>query len=424
MKKKIILSFLSALIFSACSQGEDLLLNEIDNQQISATSINTINSIEPENQEILIDNEYYKNFPDELLGEQIYNVLVTGNISTEIKSNEVDSIKSQSFFSIFNKKAHINVYDSFGNEKNFYVTGRVFKKKSIKPPSTNDSLLTNIIRNIKYFTPDAIENTDVIVSVGNFSQIARTDSKGYFKAYFTGVNLPLGINIITAKLNNNKYQFDIPKEELLLDNSNSDEIGIISDVDDTIKITGVDNKLKMIKHIFSGNFKTDKAIPGVATLYKGILNDYKGNGADTVHYVTGSPAHLYDRIQDFIKLNGFPQGSIDLKKLGSKVDPTPSTTLEYKLSRIRPILKAFPNKKFVMFGDTTQQDTEVYVKLKKEFPNNVLAIYINNVTKQDPNNPRFKEVKLTNSSVDAAKDLFEKGIISQETLNKVIAEVK
>lgn len=425
MKNKLVLSLLSVILFSsACTQTDDLLLTEIDNQQISAASVNAANSIEPENQEILIDDEYYKSFPDPELGNQIYNSLITGNFPNELKVKEEDSIKSQSFFSIFNKKAYINIYDSFGNEKSFYVTGRLFKKKSIKPTNTSDSLLTNIVRNIKYFTPDAISNTDVTVSVGSFSQVAKTDSKGYFKAYFTGAALPLGIVEVTARLNNNKYKFDIPKEEIVFDSTSSNEIGIISDVDDTIKITGVDSKLKMIKHAFTGNYKTDKPILGSATLYKGILNDYKSEGANTVHYVTGSPSHLYDRIQDFMKLNGFPQGSIDLKKLGSRVDPTPSTTLEYKLSRMRPILQSFPNKKFVMFGDTTQQDTEVYAKLKKEFPNSVVAIYINNVTKQDPSNPRFKDVMLTNSSIDAAVDLSKKGIISDETLNKVITEVK
>jgi phosphatidate phosphatase APP1 len=428
MKIKFILSILSILLFSsACTQGDELLIsNELDNQELSVSTLSTkaINSIEPENQEILIDEEYYKSFPDPELGNQIYQSLITGNFNNEFKVKESDAIKTQSFFSIFNKKAYINIYDSFGNEKNFYVTGRVFKKKSIKPVNVNDSLLTNIIRNIKYFTPDPIENTDVTVSLGGLSQTAKTDNRGYFKAYFTGVSLPLGIHNVTAKLNSNKYKFDIPKGELIFDKTSSNEIGIVSDIDDTIKVTGVDSKLKMIKHVFTGNFKTDKPIPGMATLYRGILNDNKADGADAVHYVTGSPSHLYDRIQDFMNLNGFPQGSIELRKFGSRVDPSPSTTLEYKLSKIRPILNSFPNKKFIMFGDTTQQDTEVYSQLKREFPNNVIAIYINNVTKQDPSNPRFKDVILTNSTKDAAKDLFDKGLISQDTLNKVISEVR
>jgi phosphatidate phosphatase APP1 len=164
-------------------------------------------------------------------------------------------------------------------------------------------------------------------------------------------------------------------------------------------------------------------LPGVSSLYRGIFATSKNN-AGSVHYVSGSTSTLYSRIQNFLKLHNFPQGSLSLKNIGSNVIPTPSDTYNYKLSRIRPIMNAYPNKKFIMFGDTTQKDADVYLKIKQEFPQNVIGIYINNATKANPNDPKYNGTLVTNSAIDAAQDLLKKGVITQDVLDKVTSDVK
>lgn len=424
--KKIVLSLFTALTVTSCGTE----IGQTDpNQEITQMSNNNsvqaqfANNSESEAKEIFIDEEYYKAFPDKELSGQISQI-ENGTIPQQVKTSNVDEVKAQSFLSIFNRKATIEIYDSFGTPEKFTVLGRLYKKKSISPELTSDSKLKNIFRNIKYFTPDGIENTDVNVVAGGLSRIARTDNKGYFRAEFSNTTLPLGVSPLSAKLIANKYKYDIPKEEVVIDKSDSDKIGIISDIDDTVKYTGVDNKLKMIKHILTGNYKTDKEIPGVSTLYKGILSDTQSFNVGSVHYVTGSPTTLYGRIQSFLKLNNFPQGSLALKSAGSIVAPIPSDTYNYKLAKIRPIMAAFPNKKFIMFGDTTQKDADVYLKIKQEFPNNVIGIYINNATNANPSDPKYAGTLVTNSAIDAAQDLVKKGVISQAVADKVTSDIK
>lgn len=421
---------LSTLLVVSCNSNSTLPNFSEEEQlnsfgSVSALSTQLSNQVESEEQEILIDQDYYKSFPDKVLATDVLDQIQSGVVPdlTSYKP-QVNEVQAQSFFSIFNKKAIIDIYDSYGTPNELIITGRVYKKKSISEPQTGDGKLSNIIRTIKTFTPDGISNLDVAVNVNGTNQTGKTDNKGFFKVTFSSANVKNGVNTVLAKLNSNKYQFDIKQEEVVIDSKDSNKVGVISDFDDTVKYTGVHQKIKMVKDILLGNYKTDKPYLGTNTLYKGILNGPKGTGFECMHFVTGSPAMLYDRIQSFLKLNKFPQSSVALKKPGSKIDPNPSETYEYKVSKIRPMMKMYPNKKFVLFGDTTQKDTEVYSTIKKEFPDNVLAIYINNVTKQDQSNPRFKDVLLTNSAIDAAQDLLQKGIITQETLNQVIQDVK
>lgn len=423
--KKIVLTLFTVLTASSCGTNNNQLDLDTQMTQLNNNSVQAqfANLSEKEDEEVYIDEEYYKSFPDHELSSQISEI-ERGSVPEQVKTSSVDEVKAQSFLSIFNRKATIDIYDSFGTPEKFTVIGRVYKKKNIKPELTSDSKLKNVIRNIKYFTPDGIESIDVNVIAGGLSRIARTDNKGFFRAEFSNTTLPVGVSPLSAKLVANKYKYETPKEEIVIDKINSTKIGIISDIDDTVKYTGVDNKLNMIKKILVGNYKTDKQIPGVSALYKGILSETQSSDVGSVHYVTGSPSTLYSRIQNFLKLNNFPQGSLAMKSKGSLVAPTPSDTYNYKLSRIRPIMNAYPNKKFIMFGDTTQKDADVYLKIKQEFPQNVIGIYINNATKANPNDPKYSGTLVTDSAIDAAQDLLKKGIITQDSVNKVIAEVK
>ncbi len=439
MKKfnKVTLSMLAFTVLAGC--GTNISNNPdtmgLDNSfQINRVTKEFANNVETD--EILIDDEYYKQYPDNFLANEVINQLQSGIIPQYPEQLEKDNeVKSQSFLSIFNRKAVIDIFDSYGTTHKFSVVGRVYKKKSIKPPMAIDGTFRNIFRNIKYFTPDPISNTEIKVIVDGVSRVAKTDKKGYFKVGFEALGVQPGVNNVTAQIVGSKYKYEAPKEQVVIDNDDSDKVAIVSDIDDTVKYTEVHKKFKMLKLLFTGNYRTDKPYLGVSSLYRGIIGGPMGRGVECMHYVTGSPANLYTRIQDFLKLNKYPQGSIDLKKGGSTVDPNPSATFDYKVSKIRPIMNAYPNKKFVFFGDNTQKDPEVYKQIKKEFPDRVLGIYINNVVHEDPNDPRqlikddpksprYEGILVTNSAIDAAQDLFKKGILSQDSLDKVITDVK
>ena len=94
------------------------------------------------------------------------------------------------------------------------------------------------------------------------------------------------------------------------------KLGIISDFDDTIKITHVHHTREMIDDALMGDAATDEPVPGMAYLYREIVKGGR-RVKRPVFYVTASPDALAPRIVNFLSLNGFPPGSLNLIRLDS-----------------------------------------------------------------------------------------------------------
>ena len=48
----------------------------------------------------------------------------------------------------------------------------------------------------------------------------------------------------------------------------------------------------------------------------------------------------------------------------------------YKLGVIRSIVRDFPGRKFILVGDSGEQDPEIYADIMREFPGRVLHVFI------------------------------------------------
>jgi len=161
-------------------------------------------------------------------------------------------------------------------------------------------------------------------------------------------------------------------------------LSVISDVDDTIKITEVRDRSAMLANTFVRPFRP---VPGMAELYRRLA---AANA--TFHYVTGSPWQLYEPLLDFCRSEGFPRGTFHMKYFrltDSSVLNLFGSQQEYKTRAIEEILAALPGRRFVLVGDSGEQDPEVYGGIARSHPKQVAAIFIRNVTGQSPKSDRF-----------------------------------
>jgi phosphatidate phosphatase APP1 len=123
---------------------------------------------------------------------------------------------------------------------------------------------------------------------------------------------------------------------------------VISDIDDTIKITQVRDRRATLRNTFLRPFEP---APGMAEFCQNLA---RSNHAE-FHYVSASPWQLYLPLAEFVRSNGFPSGTFVLKKFRWKdrsflslfADPE-----KYKSAVIEPLLKRFPNRRFVLIGDS------------------------------------------------------------------------
>lgn len=175
-----------------------------------------------------------------------------------------------------------------------------------------------------------------------------------------------------------------PGTAYLLD---SDGVSVVSDIDDTIKVSNVRDKSELLKNTFVRPFKS---VDGMAELY----TSWAGGGA-AFHYVSASPWQLFGALDEFRAAEGFPAGSFHLKTFRLK-DETFLSLFEspeaYKTSTIRELIRRFPKRRFILIGDSGERDPEAYAALRREFPQNVAAILLRDVTGEGRDAQRYRNI--------------------------------
>ena len=164
-------------------------------------------------------------------------------------------------------------------------------------------------------------------------------------------------------------------------------MSIISDIDDTVKISNVTDKRSLLEHTFLLDFN---AAPGMVDLY----DEWQLDGL-SLHFVSSSPWQLYSPLVEFLDASGFSPSALNLKSVRFRdetlLDLFKKGT-ETKPAAIEKILNTYPGRRFVLVGDSGEQDPEVYAELITRYPEQVLEIYIRNVTGESADNGRFASV--------------------------------
>jgi phosphatidate phosphatase APP1 len=163
-------------------------------------------------------------------------------------------------------------------------------------------------------------------------------------------------------------------------------ISVISDIDDTIKITNVRDKKELIENTF---FREFRAVDGMAAVYR----RWADAGAQ-FHFVSSSPWQLYEPLARFTHDAAFPAGTFHLKPFrmqDSSVLGMLVSSIDFKLSVIEPLLQGFPARTFILVGDSGEKDPEIYGGVARRFPKQVLRIYIRDVTGEPADAPRYQD---------------------------------
>jgi phosphatidate phosphatase APP1 len=97
--------------------------------------------------------------------------------------------------------------------------------------------------------------------------------------------------------------------------------------------------------------------------------------------VSNSEWNLYNDLNDFFKLNGLPKGVFMLNTIKKwyQLFATGGTKHSGKLIRMVRILNVFPKQRFVLLGDNTQKDPDIYTAIANKYPDKIAAIYIRNI---------------------------------------------
>ncbi|KAJ9151773.1 Actin patch protein [Pleurostoma richardsiae] len=152
-------------------------------------------------------------------------------------------------------------------------------------------------------------------------------------------------------------------------------VSLISDIDDTIKKSSISMGAR---EIFRNTFIRDLdglTIEGVSEWY----NTLHEMGV-AVHYCSNSPWQLFPVIATFFRMAALPPGSLHLKQYSGMLQGIFEPVAERKKGTLEKILRDFPQRRFLLVGDSGEADLEVYTELAVAHPGRILAVFIRDVT--------------------------------------------
>lgn len=293
---------------------------------------------------------------------------------------------------------NVVTYRGYGAPDCLHLEGRVLRDQGIKLREENAPFWKNLWNMYRRFNSNEIPGARLRFSIDNVQQEVRVNEEGFYNVDLD-LDKPLdptrlwhtvNVDLLEPQYEESQIKFDAKAIVICQDSDQVDDayltrFGVISDIDDTIMHTAATDLLKMVRIAYFGNEYTRRPFPDVPALYRALQAGRSGRAGNPIFYVSSSAANLYDLFEKFMDINDVPLGPILLRQVEFTVENL--TSFDHRLhkrEKIEPILQRFPNLPFLLIGDSGQKDIIIYQKLLKDFPGQIAAIYIRDVTPNDP----------------------------------------
>jgi len=281
-------------------------------------------------------------------------------------------------------KIDLNLYRGYINDQELVVFGHVFKSWAPDKYRIDRRGIKHAMSIMHMFNIKPITNIRVTLEFQGLKVHTKTLDDGYFR-----FNIPFNQELqsgwhdylVSCEFNG----FGIVDKGEVLKPFES-KYGIISDIDDTFLISYSGNIFKKLYVMLLKNINKRKIFDDVAPHYK-ALSSYgqeHEHAFNSFFYVSSSEWNLYDFINEFAIKHELPKAVIKLKKIKTGISDflfTGRGSHDHKFEKIKDIIAFYPNLKYVLIGDDSQQDPYLYERICKIFPLSIKAVYIRKTKK-------------------------------------------
>lgn len=254
--------------------------------------------------------------------------------------------------------------------------------------TSDDAAAKTFAHRLRPFLVDNERRKRIVVRVGQETwALPPSDPDGHFAGTFpipaeTAARLAVGGRLAFRAVAGDEQREFTGNAHLIP----PDGVSVISDIDDTVKITEVRDKRKALDNTFCQPFR---AVAGMAARYQAWVE-----AGVAVHFVSNSPWQLYEPLQQFFQDAGFPPATFAMKRFRLK-DPDSVRKLlddagESKHAAIGRFLQDYPRRRFVLIGDSGERDPEIYGAVAQQAPARILRIFIRDVTGEAADAERYQ----------------------------------
>ncbi len=274
----------------------------------------------------------------------------------------------------------VKVYDGYGDADDIIIYGHVLRSGYHHDASPHKGLFRNSLQLLRLFMLEPAPNAVVRLRWMGADLQTITDDQGSFKFEWKPREPPPpGWHKITVHLTEHRgHHVDVVGHARIFA-PHPGQFAIISDIDDTFLISHSGNMRKRLKVLLTRSAPSRKPFKDVVKHYQALS---KGTGTQQeptpFFYVSSSEWNLYDYLRSFFRTHGLPDGILllsPLKRL-SNFWRTGQGKHSLKFIRIARIINSYPDHRYILLGDDTQQDPYIYQQIAEHHPDRVLAVYI------------------------------------------------
>jgi len=327
----------------------------------------------------------------------------------------------------------IAAYRGFGTAKRACIKARILEDRGYPQRNQSRGLLGAATASFQRYYTVETPGARVRVRWAGEEWEAVADDEGFVELWIRPpTGLAAGWHTVSIRLlrPDDGHPLPVVEAPVLLVDAKS-EYGVITDVDDTIIVTGVSNLLRRAWTLFMTEARTRLPFEGVSAFYD-ALRQGRGSGAENpVFYVSSTPWNLYEHLDHFFEVHDLPRGPILLRDWGLRRDGfAPGGGHGHKREKIRTVLNCFPDLRFILIGDSGQEDAEHYLSIVREEGARILAVYIRSVHSGPERDARLQHIAdemrvagssmvLVESTVEAARHAAEQGYIGPLEVDQV-----
>ena len=285
-----------------------------------------------------------------------------------------------------NRKPVIVVYNGYGNDQKVVIFGHVLKLSPAMRKRYRPNWIINALYLLRLFMVRPYPFAHLSLLWEGRQCYTRSQDDGFFRFELDpATTLRPGWHKVVVQLEEEKYRMQkiCGTGQLLIPFAS--RYVFVSDIDDTFLISHSSNLRRRLYVLLTKNAWTRRPFDDVVKHYRLLAAYGQQQGEpNPFFYVSSSEWNLFYFIKEFTVKNRLPKGIFllnELKKL-SQVFRTGQNNHATKFARIVRILEAFPHRGFVLFGDDSQEDPNIYAALASHFAGRIYAVYIRRVHKK------------------------------------------
>lgn len=225
----------------------------------------------------------------------------------------------------------------------------------------------NSVRGWRSFTSVPVNDVEVVITIGSTVHHVKADRGGVVDAQIAAQLSP-GWHTITLQAENSAV-VEAPVFVIAPDAS----FGVVSDIDDTVMVTALPRPLLAAWNTFVLDEHARVPTPGMAVLLDRLSSAHPNS---PVIYLSTGAWNVAPTLRRFLSRNLYPAGPLLLTDWGPTHDRLFRSGKAHKRENLKRLAEEFPQIRWLLIGDDGQHDETIYGEFQKNYPANVAAIAI------------------------------------------------